>query len=86
MFTLIWARINDWVNNGEADDLRRNRAHYDVIVMAVDYFVFELSINVINWYVNTFFLSGPRLNIKTVFPRYVDSYVKDKTVARPSYL
>ena len=33
MFTLICARINDWVNNGEAGDLRRNRAHYDVIVM-----------------------------------------------------
>ena len=31
-------------------------------------------------------LSGPRLNIKTVFPRYGDSHVKDKTVARPSYL
>ena len=24
--------------------------------------------------------SGPRLNIKTVFPRYGDSHVKDKTV------
>ena len=34
MFTLICARINGWVNNGEAVDLRRNRAHYDVIVMA----------------------------------------------------
>ena len=29
---------------------------------------------------------GPRLNIKTVFPMYWDSNVKDKTVARPSYL
>ena len=29
---------------------------------------------------------GPRLNIKTVFPGYGDSHVKDKTVARPSYL
>ena len=27
-----------------------------------------------------------RFNIKTVFPRYVDSFVKDKTVARQSYL
>ena len=26
------------------------------------------------------------LNIKTIFPRYGDSHVKDKTVARPSYL
>ena len=34
MLTLICARINGWVNNGEAGDLRRYRAHYDVTVMA----------------------------------------------------
>ena len=33
MFTLICARINGWVNNHEAGDLRRNRAHRDVTVM-----------------------------------------------------
>ena len=33
MFSLICVWINDWVNNREAGDLRRNRAHYDVIVM-----------------------------------------------------
>ena len=33
VFSLIWARINSWGNNGDAGDLRRNRAHYDVIVM-----------------------------------------------------
>ena len=33
MFPLICARINGWVNNREAGDLRRYRAHYDVIVM-----------------------------------------------------
>ena len=33
MFYLICARINAWVNNGEAGDLRRHRAHYNVIVM-----------------------------------------------------
>ena len=34
------------------------------------------------------FVSGPgaNLNIKTVFPRYGDSHVKDETVTRPSYL
>ena len=26
--------INGWVNNGEAGDLRRYRAHYDVTVMS----------------------------------------------------
>ena len=33
MFSLICAWINRWVNNGEAGDLRRYRAHCDVIVM-----------------------------------------------------
>ena len=33
MFSLICARINGWVNNGEAGDLRCHRANYDVIVM-----------------------------------------------------
>ena len=33
MFTLICAQKNGWVNNGEAGDLRRYLAHYDVIVM-----------------------------------------------------
>ena len=33
MFSLICAWRNDWVNNREAGDLRRHRAHYDVVVM-----------------------------------------------------
>ena len=33
MFSLICVWINVWVNNGEAGDLRRYRAHYDVIAM-----------------------------------------------------
>ena len=28
---------NSWVNNGEACDLKRHRAHYYVIVMVIDY-------------------------------------------------
>ena len=35
MFSLIYAWINDWVNNREAGDLRRQHGHYDVIVMFV---------------------------------------------------
>ena len=31
--SLISAYINTWVNNREAGDLRRNRGHYDVIIM-----------------------------------------------------
>ena len=33
MFSFIWAWINVWVNNLEAGDLRRFRAHYGVIIM-----------------------------------------------------
>ena len=33
MFSLICTRINGWVNNGEAGDLSRYRAHYDITVM-----------------------------------------------------
>ena len=41
MFSLICVWINGWVNNREAGDLRRYRAHYDVIVMNLnDKFLF----------------------------------------------
>ena len=33
MFSLICAWIKGWVSNGEAGDLRRHRAHFDVTVM-----------------------------------------------------
>ena len=33
MFSLICAWTNGWVNNQDADDLRRHRTHYDVAVM-----------------------------------------------------
>ena len=36
MFSLICTWINAWVNNREAGDLRRHRAHYDDIVMGLD--------------------------------------------------
>ena len=43
MFSLICAWINGWVNNGDAGDLRRNRAHYDVTVIVGNFFMVELS-------------------------------------------
>ena len=33
MFSLIYTRINGWVNTSEAGDLIRHRAHYDVTLM-----------------------------------------------------
>ena len=35
MFSLICAWTNGWVNNRDADDLRRHRAHYDIAVMCI---------------------------------------------------
>ena len=37
MFSLICAWMKAWVNNGEADDLRRHRAHYDINIMIRSY-------------------------------------------------
>ena len=45
MFYLICARINGWVNNGDAGDLRRHRAYYDVIVM----FLYQNVLSVRRW-------------------------------------
>ena len=35
-FSLVCPWINGWVNNHEAGDLRRHRAHYDAIAMNID--------------------------------------------------
>ena len=37
MFSLICSWIKGWLNNGEAGDLRRHRAHYGVTVMCCKY-------------------------------------------------
>ena len=34
MFSLICGRVNGWINNHEASDLRHHRVHYDVVAMA----------------------------------------------------
>ena len=35
MFSLICAWTNGWANNGDADDLGRHRAHYDITIMVM---------------------------------------------------
>ena len=45
MFYLICARINGWVNNCEAGDLRRRRAHCGVILM-----VYACPLRWLHWY------------------------------------
>ena len=54
MFTLICARINGWVSNPEAGDLRRHHAHYDAIVMIKSNTLVRIMINthgtISRWY------------------------------------
>ena len=45
LFSFICVWINDWVNNLEAGDLRRNRARYDVTVMREMNHLFRASIH-----------------------------------------
>ena len=48
----IFAWLNGWVNNVKAGDLKRYRAHYDVIVMIVYYNIAWLSLweVILSWY------------------------------------
>ena len=46
MFCLICAWIHSWVNHRAAGDLRRHRAHYDVIVMLQVIFYYEYKVEV----------------------------------------
>ena len=127
MFALIRAWINDSVNNREAGDLRRYRAHYDVIVMIIlsPYFSIKTDFpdtvwcghNAVNFPTNihnkrtiarplgrgmgcfcgssiwlVFCLSFCNYSYYNIRPCYSsirlygDSYNKDKTVVRLSYL
>ena len=63
MFSLICAWINGWVNNREAGDLRRQRAHYDVIIMAlIQLYLIVTQTSVIRYYIRE---SGDRQIIKS---------------------
>ena len=55
MFSLICTWINRWVNNGEAGDLRRYRAHYDVIEM--NHLFILMNILTVHWTIKSLFIS-----------------------------
>ena len=49
MFSLIDAWTNDWINDHNAGNLRRHRAHYDVIViMILD--MYEIETSYLDWW------------------------------------
>ena len=85
MFTLICARIKGWVNNCKAGDLRRNHAHYDVIVMGMKnmatvpcstilfiIMIFGKNIQALKWYHET------QIHGKLLIPNKACKYMKSK--------
>ena len=88
MFSVIYVWINDWVNNREAGDLRRYRAHCDVIVMnsdTVSITVIPLTLLVLKseytksltWQLMTWHLASPS---------YRHPWHRKYTLIRPSFL
>ena len=58
MFSLICVWKSGWVNNREAGDLRRNRGHYDVIVMVFTCVKIELTIYIYIYMCGTHLVSS----------------------------
>ena len=69
MFSLICVWINGWVNNRVADDLRRYRPPYDIIVMwiVISGYTAIFCSNLIGWIF--YYLLQPSLSFMPKFPR-----------------
>ena len=97
MFSLICAWINAWVNNREAGDLRRHRAHCDAIVMVKQgaslVLIYWNALYVLNlFYVfkdNSYYLTGFMFVLSstrrylTLDSLYVGDIMSQITVGRP---
>ena len=73
LWCFLWSApwINGWVNNREAGDLRRHRAHYDVIVMVMSPFMQNLGLCV-------FRLPIPTVNTVRKFVLHIIIIIKSK--------
>ena len=83
MFTLICARINGWVNNREAGDLRRHRAHSDVIVMRQDIHNHHEDVDRTSWsytrHAGRYFFWKCNINIWITESRHIKSFLNRVT-------
>ena len=82
MFSLICGRINGWVNNGKAGDLRRHQAHYDVTLM-MHHDMLLLLVPLTHWRIESRWV-GP---IRVASPERHDlsSYRRESTVYLTAY-
>ena len=61
LWCFLWSApwINGWVNNRDAGDLRRHRAHYDVIIMGdIAWFTYPTAVDIENITVGALSISG----------------------------
>ena len=93
-FSLIFASISGWVNNGEAGDLRRQCAHYDVTVMLREVSVAPQQsyggCNTTEWMVISLDIVGRYVNITkrkpcTYYPGYTLYQQTDGSLQRVLY-
>ena len=66
ILSLVCAWINDWVNNGQAGDLRRHRAHYDVIVMMYSILCVHSLIHALPLSLLCFYRVGIMLHVRSI--------------------
>ena len=75
MFSFIYARTNYWANNGNACDLKRHRAYYDVTVMLkistiIKYFKFPKFEFLFRFQIIHGFYSRLRITVFQSSPKY----------------
>ena len=89
MFSLICTWTNCWANNGDAGDLRRHRAHYDVIVLLMiysfwhmhkmvlsmtGYYLFYVSLYVSIYHLHMYSSSAISTKADLSFPTHLNRY------------
>ena len=76
MFSLNYAWINDWVNNREAGDLRRQHGHYDVIVMKGSWCRKRFPVLTSSWSIYLYSRASKRFTVFVGFALYRGTYFR----------
>ena len=76
--SLICVRTSRWINNGDADDLRRHRAHYDVTIMRRGYLGESLSCH--KGHRRSILFENGRININITYKIPISALCKRHTI------
>ena len=72
MFSWIYARINGWVNNREAGDMRRHQAHCDVIIITIAFCCISMSYHDFDTSIRLFIWSHKYFSVCICIPTRLD--------------